>query len=105
MDRARQGLELVRRGLEVEPGDRGDRGGHFLVEADRRVEPGADRRAARASSIGRAVILMRLIEDDLRGIAGKFLAEGEGVASACGAKPILTIWSKALPWRQRGVWF
>jgi hypothetical protein len=71
-----QRLELVGRGGEGQAGDRRDLFGDQLGEADRRVEPGADRGAALRQLIEPgSVELDALIRFDLRGVAGEFLAE------------------------------
>ena len=72
-------LELVRRGAEGKAGESRDPLRHALGKPDRRVEAGADRRAALGKLHQPRQRLLQPLdaEFELAGIAGKFLAEGE----------------------------
>src|SRR6185369_5662468 len=75
-----KGLELVWRGLELHLGQRRDAIGEALGKADGGVQPGADRGPAlRQFHQPRQGLLDALYAVlDLFGVAGEFLAEGEG---------------------------
>jgi len=75
-----QGLELVGRRDEGQAGDGGDLGGDQLGEAHGSVEAGADGGAAlgqlEQARLAQADALQAIL--DLLGVAGEFLAEGQG---------------------------
>ena len=74
-----QRLELVGRRGEGQAGDLGDLLRHHVGEADRRVEAGADRRAAlgQLHQHRQALLDARDAVLDLLGIAGELLAQGQ----------------------------